>query len=56
MNTCKTINSIAIGKLFKKKYIPTQKFKRQVILLSQIKITTWPALHILSKELKLKDT
>tara|TARA_B100001175_G_scaffold74634_1_gene62330 strand:+ start:73 stop:270 length:198 start_codon:yes stop_codon:yes gene_type:complete len=55
MNTCNSINSIALGKLLKK-YNLTPKNKQQVILLAQRKTATWSALHRLARKLEFKDT
>ena len=55
MNTCNSINSIALGKLLKK-YNLTPKNKQQVILLAQRKTATWSALHRLARKLEFKET
>tara|TARA_Y200000002_G_C22209486_1_gene466750 strand:- start:140 stop:337 length:198 start_codon:yes stop_codon:yes gene_type:complete len=54
MNTCNSINSIALGKLLKK-YNLTPKNKQQVILLAQRKTATWSALHRLARKLEFKQ-
>ena len=51
MNTCNSINSIAIGKLLKK-YNFTPKNKQKVILLAQRKTATWSAIHRLARKLE----
>ena len=55
MNTCNSINSVALRKLLKK-YNLTPKNKQQVILLAQRKTATWSALHRLARKLEFKDT
>jgi len=55
MNTCNSINSIALGKLLKK-YNLTPKNKQQVILLAQRKTAIWPALHRLARKLEFKES
>jgi len=55
MNTCNSINSLALGKLLKK-YNLTPKNKQQVILLAQRKTATWSALHRLSRKLEYKQS
>ena len=55
MNTCNSINSIALGKLLKK-YNLTPKNKQQVILLAQRKTATWSALHRLARILEFKQS
>ena len=55
MNTCNSINSLALGKLLKK-YNLTTKNKQQVILLAQRKYATWSGLHRLARKLKFKQT
>ena len=55
MNTCNSINSIALGKLLKK-YNLTPKNKQQVILLAQRKTATWSALHRLARKLEFKQS
>ena len=55
MNTCNSINSIALGKLLKK-YNLTPKNKQQVILLAQRKTSTWSGLHRLARKLEFKQS
>ena len=55
MNTCNSINSIALGKLLKK-YNLTPKNKQQVILLAQEKTATWSAIHRLARKLEFKQS
>ena len=55
MNTCNSINSLALGKLLKK-YNLTPKNKQQVILLAQRKTATWPGLHRLARKLEFKQS
>ena len=55
MNTCNSINSIALGKLLKK-YNLTPKNKQQVILLAQRKTATWSGLHRLARRLEFKQS
>ena len=53
MNTCNSINSLALGKLLKK-YNLTPKNKQQVILLAQRKTATWSGLRRLERKLESK--
>ena len=55
MNTCNSINSIALGKLLKK-YNLTPKNKQKVILLAQRKTATWSGLNRLARKLEFKQT
>jgi hypothetical protein len=55
MNTCNSINSIAIGKLLKK-YNLTPKNKQKVILLAQRKTATWSGLNRLARKLEFKKS
>ena len=55
MNTCNSINSLALGKLLKK-YNLTPKNKQQVILLAQRKTATWSGLHRLARIVKFKQS
>ena len=55
MNTCNSINSIALGKLLKK-YNLTPKNKQQVILLAQRKTATWSGLNRLARKLEFKQS
>ena len=55
MNTCNSINSIALGKLLKK-YNLTPKNKQKVILLAQRKTATWSGLNRLTRKLEFKQS
>ena len=55
MNTCNSINSIALGKLLKK-YNLTPKNKQKVILLAQRKTATWSGLNRLARKLEFKHS
>ena len=55
MNTCNSIHSLALGKLFKK-YILTPKNKQQVVLLAQLKTATLSGLHRLARRLEFKQS
>ena len=55
MNTCNSINSIALGKLLKK-YNLTFKNKQKVILLAQRKTATWSGLNRLARKLEFKQS
>ena len=55
MNTCNSINSIALGKLLKK-YNLNPKNKQQVILLTQRKTATWSGLNRLARKLEFKES
>ena len=55
MNTCNSINSIALGKLLKK-YNLTPKNKQKVILLAQRKTATWSGLNRLARKLEFKES
>ena len=55
MNTCNSINSIALGKLLKK-YNLTPKNKQKVILLAQRKTETWSGLNRLARKLEFKQS
>ena len=55
MNTCISINSIALGKLLKK-YNLTPKNKQKVILLAQRKTATWSGLNRLARKLEFKQS
>ncbi len=55
MNTCNSINSIAIGKLLKK-YNLTPKNKQKVILFAQRKTATWSGLNRLARKLEFKKS
>ena len=55
MNTCNSINSIALGKLLKK-YNLTPKNKQQLILLTQRKPLTWSGLYRLARKLEFNQS
>ena len=55
MNTCNSINSIALGKLLKK-YNLTPKNKEKEILLAQRKTATWSGLNRLARKLEFKQS
>ena len=55
MNTCNSINFIALGKLLKK-YNLTPKNKQKVILLAQRKTATWSGLNRLARKLEFKQS
>ena len=55
MNTCNSINSLALGKLLKK-YNLTPKNKQKVILLAQRKTATWSGLNRLARKLEFKQS
>ena len=55
MNTCNSINSIALGKLLKK-YNLTPKNKHKVILLAQRKTATSSGLKRLARKLEFKQS
>ena len=55
MNTCNSINSIALGKLLNK-YNLTPKNKQKVILLAQRKTATWSGLNRLARKLEFKQS
>ncbi len=55
MNTCNSINSIALGKLLKK-YNLTPKNKQKVILLAQRKTATWSGLNRYARKLEFKQS
>ena len=55
MNTCNSINSIALGKLLKK-YNLTPKNKEKVILLAQRKTATCSGLNRLARKLEFKQS
>ena len=55
MNTCNSINSIALGKLLKK-YNLTPKNKQKVILLAQRKTATWSGFNRLARKLEFKQS
>tara|TARA_B100000902_G_C26833968_1_gene680102 strand:- start:227 stop:418 length:192 start_codon:yes stop_codon:yes gene_type:complete len=55
LNTCNSINSIALGKLLKK-YNLTPENKKKVILLAQQKTAMWSALHRIARKLEFKQS
>ena len=55
MNTCNSINFIALGILLKK-YNLTPKNKQKVILLAQRKTATWSGLNRLARKLEFKKS
>ena len=55
MNTCNSINSLALGKLLKK-YNLTPKNKQQVTLLAQRKTAIWSGLNRLARKLEFKQS
>ena len=55
MNTCNSINSIALGKLLKK-YKLSPKNKKEIILLAQRKSATWFGIHRLARRLEFNNT
>ena len=55
MNTCSSINSLALGKLLKK-YNLTPKNKQKVILLAQRKTATWSGLNSLARKLEFEQS
>ena len=55
MNTCNSINSLALGKLLKN-YNLTLKNKQKIIPLAQRKTATWSALHRKAKTLEFQQT
>ena len=55
MNTCNSINSIALGKLLKK-YNLIPKNNQKLISLAQGKIAAWSGLHRLSRKLEFKES
>ena len=55
MNTCNSINSLALAKLLKK-YKLTPKNKQKIILLAQRKTATWSGLHRQARKLEFQQT
>ena len=55
MNTCISINSIALGKLLKR-YKLTSKGKQEIIKAAQKKYSTWSGLNRLAKEIVFKES
>ena len=54
MNTCISINSIALGKLLKR-YKLTSKGKQEIIKAAQKKYSTWSGLYRLAREIVYKE-
>ena len=55
MNTCISINSIALGKLLKR-YKLTSKGKHEIIKAAQKKYSTWSGLNRLDKKIVFKES
>ena len=55
MNTCISINSIALGKLLKR-YKLTSKGKQEIIKAAQKKYSTWSGLNRLAREIVFKES
>ena len=55
MNTCNSINSLALVKLLMK-YNLTPNNKQQLILLAQRETETWTGLHRLVRKLEFKES
>ena len=55
MNTCISINSIALGKLLKR-YKLTSKGKQEIIKAAQKKYSTWSGLNRLAREIMFKES
>ena len=55
MNTCNSINSLALGKVLKK-YNLNLKNKKQVLLLARRKSANWSSLYRLARRLQFKQT
>ena len=55
MNTCISINSIALGKLLKR-YKLTSKGKQEIIKAAQKKYSTWSGLNRLAKKIMFKES
>ena len=53
MNTCISINSIALGKLLKR-YKLTSKGKQEIIKVAQKKYSTWSGLNRLARKIVFK--
>ena len=53
MNTCISINSIALGKLIKR-YKLTSKGKQEIIKAAQKKYSTWSGLNRLARKIMFK--
>ena len=55
MNTCISINSIALGKLLKR-YKLTSKGKQEIIKAAQKKYSTWPGLNRLARKIVFMES
>ena len=55
MNTCISINSIALEKLLKR-YKLTSKGKQEIIKAAQKKYSTWSGLNRLAREIVFKES
>ena len=55
MNTCISINSIALGKLLKR-YKLTSKGKQEIIKAAQKKYSTWSGLNRLARKIMLNQS
>ena len=55
MNTCISINSIALGKLLKR-YKLTSKGKQEIIKAAQKKYSTWSSLNKLARKIVFKES
>ncbi len=55
MNTCISINSIALGKLLKR-YKLTSKGKQEIIKAGQKKYSTWSGLKRLARKIVFKES
>ena len=55
MNTCISINSIALGKLLKR-YKLTSKGKQKIIKAAQKKYSTWSGLNRLARKIVFKES
>ena len=55
MNTCISINSIALGKLLKRYKLTSQR-KREIIKAAQKKYSTWSGLNRLARKIVFKES
>ena len=55
MNTCISINSIALGKLLKRYKFPP-KGKQEIIKAAQKKYSTWSGLNRLARKIMFKES
>jgi hypothetical protein len=55
VNTCISINSIALGKLLKR-YKLKSKGKQEIIKAAQKKYSTWSGLNRLARKIMFKDS